>query len=276
MKLGFSTLGSPAWTLEQVVDGASRYGFDGIELRMIRGEVELRKLPEFAPNRLEDARKLVRDAGLEVFCVDTSLRLGALAGNKRAEQLDEAETMFTIAQGLGAPYTRVFAGELEGRAPTQADFPLFREQLATFAELAQSFGVKVLLETHDTCSTGRSVADLWASGSSEIPAGVLWDVLQSYRHGESFAETLSAVGERTELVHIKDSGELSPDAFDLKLIGEGVIPIREAVAQLQARGYDGYLSLEWEKGWHPELEEPEVALPHYVQAMRRILSEVAV
>lgn len=275
MKLGFSTLGSPAWTLEQVVTGGNRYGFDGVELRMIRGEVELRKLPEFAPSNLESARRLVEGAELEVFCVDTSLRLGALAGSKRAEQLDEADAMFTIAQGLGAPYARVFAGEFEGRAPTPADFPLFRDQLATFAELARSFGVRVLLETHDTCSTGRSVADLWASGDAEIPAGVLWDVLHSYRHGESFAETLSAIGDRTELVHIKDSGRLSPDAFDLKLIGEGVVPIRDAVSQLQARGYDGYLSFEWEKGWHPELEEPEVALPHYIKVMREMLKEAA-
>ncbi len=275
MKLGFSTLGSPKWTLEQVTEGARRYGFDGIELRMVRGEVELRKLPEFAPEKLDAARQQVKDAGLEVFCVDTSLRLGWLAGPKRAEQLGEADAMFTIAQGLEAPYVRVFAGELEGKAPTKDDYPLFREQLATLAERAQSFGVKVLLETHDTCSTGKSIAELFASGASEIPAGVLWDVLHSYRHGESFDESLAAIGDRIELVHIKDSQELSPDTFDLRLIGEGVVPISDAVQRLQARGYSGYLSLEWEKGWHPELAEPEVALPHYIRVMREMLKEVA-
>lgn len=271
MKLGFSTLGSPAWTVEQVIDGARRYGFDGVELRMIRGQVELRTLPEFAPDRIDATRKQFSDVGIEVLCVDTSLRLGWLAGARRAEQLDEAQAMFDLARGLSAPYVRVFAGELDDRAPTPDDLPLFREQLATFASLGQQAGVKVLLETHDTFSTGRSIANLLASGDTDVPAGVLWDVLHSYRHQETFEETLDAVGDHIDLVHIKDAGTFSPDEFDLKLIGEGIVPVPDAVHLLQARGYEGYLSLEWEKGWHPELEEPEVALPHYVRVMREIL-----
>ena len=30
--------------------------------------------------------------------------------------------------------------------------------------------------------------------------------------------------------------------------------------------YDGYVSFEWEKYWHPEIEEPEVALPDFINA----------
>jgi hypothetical protein len=35
------------------------------------------------------------------------------------------------------------------------------------------------------------------------------------------------------------------------------------------------LSLEWEKKWHPEIEEPEVALPQYVMVMRDYIKEAA-
>ena len=34
--------------------------------------------------------------------------------------------------------------------------------------------------------------------------------------------------------------------------------------------YEGYVSFEWEKYWHPEIEEPEVALPDFVEAMKAI------
>ena len=37
----------------------------------------------------------------------------------------------------------------------------------------------------------------------------------------------------------------------------------QAVSLLKAGGYDGYYSFEWEKWWHPELAEPEVAFPAY-------------
>ena len=32
-------------------------------------------------------------------------------------------------------------------------------------------------------------------------------------------------------------------------------------ATLHAQGYDGWYTFEWEKRWHPELAEPEIALP---------------
>ena len=38
-------------------------------------------------------------------------------------------------------------------------------------------------------------------------------------------------------------------------------------------GYRGYYGFEWEKAWHPEIEEPEVAFPHYAEFMRRALAD---
>ena len=34
----------------------------------------------------------------------------------------------------------------------------------------------------------------------------------------------------------------------------------------------GYYGFEWEKGWHPEIEEPEVAFPHFVETIGAYLS----
>ena len=45
----------------------------------------------------------------------------------------------------------------------------------------------------------------------------------------------------------------------------------EAYQVLRAGGYDGWLTLEWEKKWHPEIEEPEVAFPGYARYMRGLM-----
>jgi hypothetical protein len=38
-------------------------------------------------------------------------------------------------------------------------------------------------------------------------------------------------------------------------------------------GYDaGWLSVEWEKKWHPELAEPEIALPQHSAKLREYLA----
>ena len=66
MKLSFSTLGCPAWTLRQVIDLARRERYDGVELRFIEGDAALWKRPEFTGAGLAGTVATFRDAGLVV------------------------------------------------------------------------------------------------------------------------------------------------------------------------------------------------------------------
>jgi len=50
--------------------------------------------------------------------------------------------------------------------------------------------------------------------------------------------------------------------------------VREMLRALASRGYQGYLSVEWEKKWHPEIPEPEVALPQHARVLRAYLQEI--
>jgi hypothetical protein len=38
MRLAFSSLACPGWTVERIADSVSRYGYDGIEWRIAEGE----------------------------------------------------------------------------------------------------------------------------------------------------------------------------------------------------------------------------------------------
>lgn len=48
------------------------------------------------------------------------------------------------------------------------------------------------------------------------------------------------------------------------LVGRGSFPAARVLLALQAAGGDHWVSFEWEKRWHPEIEEPEIALPHFL------------
>jgi sugar phosphate isomerase/epimerase len=50
--------------------------------------------------------------------------------------------------------------------------------------------------------------------------------------------------------------------------GQGDIPLRDAIKALRRVGYQGFLTFEWEKRWHPDIEEPEVVLPQFVTVVR--------
>ena len=41
---------------------------------------------------------------------------------------------------------------------------------------------------------------------------------------------------------------------------------------LTANGYQGWISVEWEKHWHPEIEDPELALPQHIELLNTWLT----
>lgn len=274
IKLSYSTLGSPNYDLDQVIAAATESGYTGVELRFLRGTVGLASLDEFAPEGIARTRENLESAGLEVACVDTSVRFTSPDPDERDRQLESARTYLRIASELRAPYIRVFGGPIPTDQDAAETTKLIADGLERAATAAEEFDVTVLLETHDTFSTGAQVAELLSNGMPDRFA-ILWDFLHSYRSGEDFTETYRILGDKVRHVHLKDSAEFSPTGFDLKLMGQGRLPVREFVAFLTKVGYDGYVSFEWEKAWHPEIEEPEVALPQYADYMTRLLAELA-
>src|SRR3972149_732466 len=48
MKIGFSSLVCPGWGLRTIVEQASDLGFQGVELRGLRGELHLPLVPELS------------------------------------------------------------------------------------------------------------------------------------------------------------------------------------------------------------------------------------
>ncbi|QGN34088.1 hypothetical protein GJV80_16095 [Microlunatus sp. Gsoil 973] len=58
------------------------------------------------------------------------------------------------------------------------------------------------------------------------------------------------------------------------LTGTGIAPLGDLVATLLAADFTGYVDFEWEKAWHPEIEEPEVAIPHFRRAFAEIVEQV--
>jgi sugar phosphate isomerase/epimerase len=269
-KIGFSTLGCPSYTVEQVAAMARDHRFDGVEIRFIRGEVELAALEEFDSGRIAETRKVFDDAGVQVNCIDTSVRFSSADAAERTTQREVAKINCEIANGLGAPYIRVFGGSL----PTGTDFETgvrpIAEGLGEVAEASASAGVTTLLETHDDFCTSDRVGQLLEHTSDRLQ--VLWDFLHTYRNGESAEHTWAALGPRIRQVHVKDAATADADGFDLVLTGQGVVPLRSVFDLLQREGFDGYVDFEWEKAWHPEIAEPEVAIPQFRTAVDGLLA----
>jgi sugar phosphate isomerase/epimerase len=269
MKLAFTTLACPGWSLDQAVAAARQYGYEGLELRLLDGELLRPDLDIEARRRV---RELCTDAGIPIVCVDTSVRIAQPDPAARAEQVRDGLAFLELAAGWDAPLIRVFGGPPEG-ADAAATRDAAIECLAPLAERARALGVAVALETHDAFSGSTIVADVLAATPAD-GAGALWDTLHPFRVGDTLDQTIANLRDRLLHVHIKDGrrpADGSP-SWDLTLLGEGDVPIRGILAALRAIGYTGWLSVEWEKKWHPDLAEPELALPQHAMLLREYLA----
>src|SRR5438105_14334961 len=106
-KLAFSTLGCPSWTIEQVGEAGRRFGYDGIELGLLDGELLPSEVDAAGRDRITKALQ-----GLEIACVDTSARFAYPDAGERSTNRRMAEQYLALAADLGAPMIRVFGGNL--------------------------------------------------------------------------------------------------------------------------------------------------------------------
>ena len=274
--ISFSTLGCPKWPWRRVLDQAAALGYAGIELRGLEGEMDLTKRPEFAARAIAAAIKDLQAVDLVVTDLGASTRLHEPDPRTLAAQMDEARRFIDRAHRLGAPWVRVLPDRYVAGEPHEVTIARVGGNLAELGRFAKGSGVGVLVESHGEFTDGATLKAMMQAAGDAPGVGLLWDTHHTVSAGrEKPADTWAALGTWVRHTHIKDStpGE---KAVRYVLTGEGTIGVREVVQALAAGGYKGYYGFEWEKQWHPDIAEPEVAFPQYAQVMAKWLAEAGV
>ena len=270
MKLSFSTLGCPDWSLEQVIARAAQWGYDGVEIRGIQGELDLTRAEAFSDRKINDTRRRLVDHGIEICCLGSSSQFHMEDVRERQENVDSARAHVELAERLHVPFVRVFGDRFPDPYSKAACIDRVGEALQALSRFAGEVGVRIVLETHGDFTLSSDIAAVMKRAESPY-VGVLWDTHHPYRtSGESVEITIKQLRPWIWHTHFKDSLP-EGDGHRYVLPGQGDVPIPSFVERLRAIGYTGYLSFEWEKRWHPEIEEPEVAFPRYVQYMQAYL-----
>jgi sugar phosphate isomerase/epimerase len=274
MKLAFSTLGCPQWELDKVAQAAAAFGYEGIELRALGGSLNLLARPELQPGAVEATRRWLDEQHLAVCCVDTSCAFDSPDTAERAAQVKVAVEHCELAAALGAPLIRIFPDRVPAGASPEETRDNIAACLGEVARLAPT-GVRVGLETHGDFARGRAAAEIVRLADH---AGVvlIWDVANSLAAGDSIEAAAREVAPYLAHVHLRDARRIEGREHWLPVLaGRGAVRFEAAVGELRKLGYDRFISFEWEKYWSPEIEEPEVALPDFITAMRPMLEHEA-
>lgn len=273
--ISFSTLGCPKWPWRTVLDSAVKLGYAGIELRGLDGEMDLLKRPEFSARQISTTVADLRAAGLVVTDLGASARLHERGAVLEA-QLDEARRYVDLAHRLGSLWVRVFPDRFVPGESKEATIARVGANLAALGRFAKGSGVGILMESHGEFVESPTLEAVMRAAGDAPGVGLLWDAHHTVSAGkEAPADTWSRIKPWVHHTHLKDStpGE---KAVRYVLTGTGTIGVRETVRVLVAGGYKGFYGFEWEKQWHPTIEEPEVAFPQYAQVVGQWLGEAGV
>lgn len=257
-----------------MLERASELGYVALELRGVAGQMDLTKVPELTGTQWASTKKDLDALGIVVSDLGASAAMHT-TGKARDAALDEGRRFIDLAHTMGVKYVRVFGDRIPEGEPRDAVFARVTEGFQTLAAHAKPAGVVVIQETHGDFTKSEDVAAIYRAVGSDAFA-VLWDAHHTFvAGGEQPADTWKALGPWVRHTHLKDSVAAGADRKYV-LFGSGQVPVQEQVKVLAGAGYTGIYCFEWEKRWHPEIEDPEVAFPHYAKTMGEYLRAAGV
>lgn len=231
-------MATPELDIPAQFEVAKRYGFDGVDLRMIeRGMGEIPRTLSW--EETDTLRQHMQ--GLEIpvlMCYNEKIQTG-----REGMETSLLEYM-RIASLLGVPTIRIFTGLIQN----QRDQELLTTVLGSVLE-KDTTGTAIAMQNHINCSVTlhqalevcRTIGDRRLSLICSPDHAVL---LQ-----EPYWDILPELAAHTSQLYVAD---MTKDHKPV-LPGQGIMPYTRILQELCRNGFDGYVTLKWERCWHPEL-----------------------
>ncbi len=254
MKRAFSTLCCINYNAEEIIELAKKNNL-AVELR-----VDDKNIDSFFGKKelFEKAEVEIIDIAASIFVIGEDIAPGAY------KYID-------LASDLNVKGVRIFAGKSPQTFQEEiiSDIPAIIKGVTKLCDYAKEKNVEIWLETHSELSTGKLCKTV-LEGVKADNLKVIWDVLHSIEYKEDIFDTIKYLGDKIVHVHFKDA--VPPEDMNMCQyvhtdLGTGIMPFEEVISSLKAMDFDGYLSLEWESPWRPEIRElyldPNVLLQKY-------------
>ena len=261
MKLSFSTKGWQRLGWQRLYELARDVKLSGMEIHDPFDPVMSDRVLD--TQNVPVSRRQLQEAGLQVACVDLPVDLANYTG----DFLVKLDRTITAAINMRTSHIRIhtLAESENGKVP-EAMITL----LAAALQKAEKANVTLLLETAGMFSDTnllKNTLDTYASDN----LAALWDMHNTYFiAGETAQKTIENLGAYVRHVHIKDAVVNGTEgSHQYCLVGSGTLPAEDMMRALRSVNYDGFVSLEWNPDWLPDIDDPEIIFSHFVHVMSR-------
>ncbi len=274
MKLSFSTVACPDWTLERVMSFADEHEYDGVELRTFGwGGTELACDPALTDGA--KVRRLAIESGTHIMCLGTSVKfddriwppvLGrALPDHDRSIQA--GRRFVDLADDIECPCVRVFGFESHAGETREKTVERVVERLRLVLAAAAKRRVGIVLENGGSFARAEHLAEIL--GACDSPwLGACYNIAVGAEAGDRVEDGIDLLADRLWTVKLKDLRGREPVE-----IADGETPLARGVKRLVDAGFDGWLVVEWMRFWRPELAEAEGVLIRAMATLQRWIAE---
>jgi len=272
MKIGFSSLACPTWDLPTIVDRAADYGYEGEELRGLRGELHLPLVPELA-GQPDHVRELLTSKKIDLVCLGCSATLDARKPADLARNKAALTEFIELAARIGCPYVRFLAGEVQKWDNVRKCLARVAEALRSMVSIAARNRVTLLVENGGDFP---GATDLWflvdAVGHPSVQA--CWNQCTALTMLERATNSIPRLGSHNRMVHVCDARFDERGILQQYLpLGEGNAEVGRTIELLRGLVASPYLVFEWPKLWMDSLAGPEQVLPAAAKFLKARLAE---
>lgn len=225
------------------------------DLRVQGAELQDIHFPETRPAYLDTLRRTAGDLGLALIGVGVHNDFGKADTTWRQSEIAKVKHWIEVAERLGAPQVRVFAGHPEG--PVAERWPAMIAALREVADFAGAAGIRLGLENHNHGAFTKTAAD-----QLRVLEDVGHPTLRHLLDTGNYVDGWPSVERTASLaahVHAK-FWQVAPDG------AEPTIDYPRLLAILRESGYAGWISFEYEA-----TEDEATGIPRALAYLRRLV-----
>jgi fatty-acyl-CoA synthase len=265
MRFSVFTLAFPGFTAEQAISIAAEIGFDGIDIRTKEdGHIYIDAPKSYRKQLVTLAKSL----NIKFYGVYSYLGGGmASLENKIVnEELEKLKMIIDLAVDLEATHVRIFDGDEYNKKPE--NMRQFIQSCKVACRKAEDANIYLGIETHGNLAWDGECCKRIIEEVGSDNLKIIFDPANMFYYGLNPVVEAEKIKRYILSVQFKDFLKVN-NKRRYVLLGNGDVPISQIIDFLKKGRFDGYIVVEYEKWWHPELPDPSLGLRHELQYLKQ-------
>lgn len=271
MKIAGHTMGTPEYTVTEAIKLFHDIGIDGAEI-VVQDGYRSGISTACTKEELDMIKACAAENHIEICCLTPyNSYFNDLDDAKRNTEIEGIEKVIDACEYVGARFIRIYGGNLVAGDTDRLPERRARlvESMRYLGEKAAAKDVTLVIENHFNTMCVSAKDSYSVIKEIDHPnVKILYDQANlSFTENEGYEEAIAIQQDEVAYMHVKDlvfkegvsftSDEVShPEESKrnvyTRIVGEGVIAWPEILKLVKEHGYDGWLSMEYERRWHPD------------------------